>query len=141
MKSYKKIDLLLKKLESIGLRIVNKKTYFIMNIGDREYTMDIKFASKNVFVERYIENRNGTHNGWFKLCGARLICFIDDKNDIAYILDWAKLKKFLLKEGKDSKYYRRVYDKRFNGYKCGYLLSLEFLRENDYIFKCIILEE
>jgi hypothetical protein len=143
------------KLRSVGLQVIDtskNKEYQKYDIdaeiiiNNKKYFMEIKAdkrinSTKNIFVEDMMERQEGNKKGWLHYCRSDLLCYVDDINRIAYIVNWPRLKKFCTEQSVESKYYRRFWNKTDNCYGAGYLIPLEFLRENNYIFKCLILEE
>lgn len=156
LKYGKKFEMILyDKLKSLGVDVidVSKDPKYqkydidmVLSINNKKLTMEIKAdkrisKTRNIFVEDVMERKNGDKDGWLHYCRCDILCYVDDYNDIAYLVNWVKLRKFVLNEDESKKYYRRFYDKVDNCYAGGYLIPLKFLRENDYIFRCIILEK
>lgn len=145
---------LYKKLQSLGMEVkdVSKIPEYqlqdidmILKSNNKIITVEIKgdkriAKNKNIFIEDIMERQTGDKDGWLHYCKCHILCYIDSYNDIAYLVNWRTLKKFILNEGVKSKYYRRFYNKIDDCWTGGYLMPLEFLRENDYIFRCIILK-
>lgn len=111
---------------------------FIAYKGKRKYAVEVKADTRmnetgNIVIEDGMIRSVGYRPGWLHKCEADILCFVDVVGNVAYMLNWAKIRKNIDTYGKKIKF-----DNKFD--KCTgiiYLLSVENAYKHELVFQKI----
>lgn len=148
-----------KKTEILIGEFLENKGYTVTDVSDDEYyrkiDVDLLMTDKdgddfkleiksdkvmhrtgNAFFEDKMYRKTGTRDGWIHYCKADILCFYNEVNHTAYMLDWKSIKPILHKFTS-----RTFWNWRDGCYGRGYLVSLSYILDNDLCFKTYELDE
>lgn len=146
MRDRKKIaDIVFSKLQESGLhpkKLSKEEISVDTRIGRRK----IKLKYDRVILrnrEILFDDPLGDQNHTAIMHNEDILCYIDEENHIGYLIDWKKLFTCIRignDRGEPKLKIKRV-NKGYTYSEYGWAISMEELRNNNYIFKCLILED